>query len=222
MLKKIITQDKTETYHNETIGESYHSHTGAVQEAILKYAIPCKIREKAKSGKLVILDMFFGLGYNSAMAISEALDENPDCLIEVIGVEFDPAIVNNIQHVNPPISFYSHYKKLSSTNLQFTHNNVTVKLLLGDAREIVPTISAKFDAIFYDPFSPKNSPEMWSVDLFSHMYRNLHETGILATYSCARLVRDNLSEAGFLYDDGPKVHRRGPGTIARRFDLKLL
>ncbi len=77
MIKKIITADNTETFLNEEVGESYHSQTGAVEEALKKYAIPCKIREKAKTGKLKILDVCSGLGYNSAMAVSEALDENP-------------------------------------------------------------------------------------------------------------------------------------------------
>jgi tRNA U34 5-methylaminomethyl-2-thiouridine-forming methyltransferase MnmC len=36
----------------------------------------------------------------------------------------------------------------------------------------------------------------------------------LATYSCARVVRDNLKNAGFQIFDGPKLWRRGPSTIA--------
>ena len=110
-LKKIITADKTESYLNENVQESYHSQTGAVEEALKKYAIPCKIKELAKTGRIKILDMFFGMGYNSAMAISVALEENPNCEIEVVGIENDPEIVKKIQEVNPPISFFKHYKK---------------------------------------------------------------------------------------------------------------
>ena len=39
---------------------------------------------------------------------------------------------------------------------------------------------------------------------------------ILATYSCARIVRDNLKEAGFEVFDGPSVGRRAPSTIAKK------
>ena len=218
-LKKIITADKTESFLNEKVGESYHSQTGAVEEALKKYAIPCKIKELAKTGKVVILDMFFGMGYNSAMAVTVALDENPNCEVEVIGVENDPEIVKKIQEVNPPIDFFKHYKKLEKDNLEFKEGKVKVKLLLGDAREEVKKLKDEyFDCIFYDPFSPKTSPEMWTEELFKEMFRVMNKTAILATYSCARLGRDNMSKAGLFYDDGPCVGRRGPGTIATKWE----
>lgn len=217
-MKKIITADNTETFLNEEVGETYHSHTGAVDEALKKYAIPCKIAEKAKTGKIRILDAFFGMGYNSAMAIDVALKENPDCAIEVIGLEFDPEIINKIQEVNPPIDFFGHYKKLSPTSLEFKQGNVQVTILLGDARETVKLLKDDFfDAVFFDPFSPKTAPDMWTKELFEEIYRVMNTSAMFATYSCARMARENMSAAGLMYDDGPIVGRRGPGTIATKW-----
>ena len=218
-MQKIITADNTETFLNLEVGESYHSQTGAVEEALKKYAIPCNIKEIAKTGKLKILDMFFGLGYNSAMAIDLALIENPDCEIEVIGLEYDNEIITKIQEVNPPISSYLYYKKLNKNNLNISFNNVNIKVLLGDAREKIKKLKNEhYDAVFFDPFSPKTAPEMWSVELFQEVNRIMTTTAILATYSCARIVRENMSKAGLFYDEGPIVGRRGPGTIAKRWD----
>ncbi len=218
-MHKILTRDNTETYFNDQVGESYHSHTGAVEEALKKYAIPCKIREVAKTGKLRILDICFGLGYNSAMAVSEALAENPNCEIEVVGLENDSAIVNNISTVNPPIPFYSHYKQLKHPgSLEFKEGKIHVKVLLGDGREEIKKLGDDhFDAIFFDPFSPKTSPEMWQTAFFEEVHRVLNKTGIMATYTCARMARDNMAAAGLLYDDGPIVGRRGPGTTATKW-----
>lgn len=217
-MKKIITADNTETFLNESVGESYHSQTGAVEEALKKYALPCKIKELAKTGRIRILDFCFGLGYNSAMAISIALEENPDCEIEVIGLENDPTILGNIQQVNPPIPYFQHYKQLTPTNLELKDGNVTVKILLGDARERVKELPDNyFDAVFYDPFSPKTMPELWTVPLFEAMYAVMKDSAILATYSCARMVRENMSTAGLFYDEGPIVGRRGPGTVATKW-----
>ena len=217
-MKKIITADNTETFMNLKVGESYHSQTGAVEEALKKYAIPCKIKEVARTGKLRILDVCFGMGYNSAMAIDIALQENSLCEIEVVGLEYDAEIVSKIQEVNPPISFFKHYKKLDKDNLHFSEGNVSVTVLLGDAREKAKELNENhFDAIFFDPFSPKTAPEMWQVSFFKEMHRTMKETAVLATYSCARMVRDNMSEAGLLYDDGPIVGRRGPGTVASKW-----
>ncbi len=215
---KIMTADNTETFLNEQVGECYHSLKGAAEEALQKYAIPCKIKEIAKTGKIKILDVCFGIGYNSAMAISIALEENPQCEIEVIGLEYDPTIINKIQEVNPTIPFYLYYKQLTPQQLEFSQGKVSVKVILGDAHETAKQLQENhFDAVFFDPFSPKTAPEMWQVSLFQEMWRVMKPTGILATYSCARMARDNMSKAGLLYDDGPIWGRRGPGTIATKW-----
>ena len=219
-MKKILTADNTETFLNEQVGESYHSQTGAVEEALKKYAIPCNIKELAKTGSIKILDVCFGLGYNSAMAIDIALEENPYCIIEVIGLEYDPEIIERIQEVTPPITFYEHYKKIKKDNLEVKNQNIKIKILLGDARETAKQLPENhFDAIFFDPFSPKTAPEMWQVPFFEEMYRVMKNSAILATYSCARMVRENMSTAGLFYDDGPIVGRRGPGTIATKWEF---
>ncbi len=218
-ISKVITADKSETFLNEQVGECYHSLKGAAEEARQKYVIPCQIKELAKTkGKIRILDVCFGLGYNSAMAISAALEENPRCEIEVIGLENDAEIISRIQEVNPPISFYAHYQKLTPQNLEFQHGKVSVKIILGDARETIKQLAENhFDAVFYDPFSPKTSPEMWEVPLFQHVWRVMNSSAIMATYTCARMARDNMAKAGLMYDDGPIVGRRGPGTVATRW-----
>jgi tRNA U34 5-methylaminomethyl-2-thiouridine-forming methyltransferase MnmC len=218
MFKKIITADNTETFLNTTVGESYHSQTGAVEEALKKYALPCNIKELAKTGKIRILDVCFGLGYNSAMAIDIALKENPNCSIEVIGLENDSQIISQIQNVNPPIDSFRYYKRLTSQSLEFKEGKVSVKVLLGDARECVKELSKEtFDAVFFDPFSPKTAPEMWYEDFFKQVFRVMKNSGVLATYTCARMARENMSKAGFFWNDGPIVGRRGPGTIATKW-----
>lgn len=217
-LSKIITADNSETFLNEQVGECYHSLKGAAEEARQKYVISCKIKELAKTGKIRILDVCFGLGYNSAMAISEALAENPECEIEVVGLENDAGIISRIQEVNPPILFYQHYKKLTPLNREFTHKKVSVKILLGDARNTITRLADNhFDAVFYDPFSPKTSPQMWGVSLFQDVWRVMNSSAIMATYTCARMARDNMNKAGLMYDNGPIWGRRGPGTIATKW-----
>ncbi len=233
-MKLIKTADNTETFLNEEVGESYHSQTGAVEEAFKKYAIPCKIKELAKKGntpvKIRILDICSGIFYNSAAAIDIALEENPNCKIEIIGLENDMEIIKKIKEVNPPIKSYVIFKKLIEKiiennfnenneeikkNLEIEEGNIKIKLLVGDAREKIKELKDNsFDAVFMDPFSPKTSPEMWKISFFKEIYRVIKEKRTLATYTCARLARDNMKEAGFIYDDGPIVGRRGPGTVA--------
>ncbi len=224
MFKKILTADNTETFLNEEVGESYHSQTGAVEEAFKKYAIPCKIKELAKSGKISILDICSGLIYNAAAAIDHALESNPKCQIEVTCLENDPKIIKKIAEVNPPIKNFYLIKRLLNENkelngdLNYQKANIKITVLIGDAKERIKELPAdNFDAVFMDPFSPKTSPGMWSKEFFKDIYKVIKQDRILATYTCARLARDNMKEAGFMYEDGPIVGRRGPGTIATKW-----
>tara|TARA_Y100000310_G_C20693469_1_gene823884 strand:+ start:1138 stop:1827 length:690 start_codon:yes stop_codon:yes gene_type:complete len=227
MIKKIFTADNTETFLNEEVGESYHSQTGAVEEAFKKYAIPCKIKELAQTGKITILDVCSGLIYNAAAAIDTALKENPDCQIEVVCLENDLEIIKKIGEVDPPIKNYHLIKRLFQENNQaiqdkrdlvYHKGNIKITILMGDARERIKELNPDhFDAVFMDPFSPKTAPEMWTKDFFKDIFQVIKQNRVLATYTCARLARDNMKEAGFMYDDGPIVGRRGPGTIATKW-----
>ncbi len=68
--------------------------------------------------------------------------------------------------------------------------------------------------MFLDPFSPKKCLQLWTKEFFDNIHRVMKKKSRLATYSCARIVRDNLKSAGFMIQDGPKLWRRGPSTIA--------
>lgn len=228
-MKKILTADNTETFLNEEVGETYHSCTGAVEEALKKYAIPCKIEQLAKEkGKIRILDVCSGLGYNSAMAIDVALKANRNCEIEIVCLEKDPQIIRLIQEVNPPINNYRLIKSLvknnpkkikNKENITYLNQKIKINLIIGDARETVKNLEKEsFDAVFFDPFSPKAAPEMWTAEVFRQMWRVMTSTAILATFTSAPEARENMAEAGLFYDDGPIMSKRGPGTVATKWE----
>ena len=232
-IKQVITDDNSITYHNEQYGETYHSNSGAIEEAQKKFVDACGIKEFAgeKDSKgfvnhsINLLDVCFGLGYNSAVAIDNILAVNPSCKITIVALENDINILNEIKNLNPAIKSYPLIKELikKRTQNEFLINNfpVKIKLLLGDARETIITISEKFNFCFLDPFSPKKCPELWTEEFFADIYglmkpnnsENPDNNSKLATYSCARIVRDNLTKAGFLVKDGPVVGRRAPSTM---------
>ncbi len=63
-LKK-TTEDSSITYYSKEYKEHYHSVFGAKTEALQKFIKPAKLEERAKSKSVRILDVPFGLGYNS-------------------------------------------------------------------------------------------------------------------------------------------------------------
>lgn len=219
---KHVTDDGSVTFISKRYDEAYHSLTGAREEAFRKYAEPCRIKELAKKGEIKILDVCFGLGYNSAAAIHVALKENPNCKITIVALENDEKILEQIDEINPQIDHYDIIKKLSKQKGKIKEVKETdkenkmsihIKLLLGDARETIDLITEEFDAVFFDPFSPKKCPELWTEDMFAKINRLMRKDAVVATYSCAKSVRKNMAAAGFRVVDGPVVRRWSPGTL---------
>lgn len=208
-LSKIITADGSLTFHDACYNESLHSRSGALEEADKKYAKVCDISEKEE---LSVLDTCFGLGYNSAAAIDSFTGKK----IEIICLEIYSGIVDEIVRLGDKYPFKCRevMQKLAKQK-RYCDNKFDLTLIMGDARETIKDLPDNhFDAVFLDPFSPKNCPELWTEQFFKEIYRVLKKTGKVATYSCARVVRDNFRLAGFIVKDGPVVGRRGPGTIA--------
>ena len=101
-----------------------------------------------------------------------------------------------------------------------TYDNVSLKLLFGDARSSLTALTnIKFHAVFQDPFSPSKNPELWTVDYFRKIKELMDERGIVTTYSSADHIRRAMMEAGFILSQGPSVGKKREGTIA---SLKVL
>ena len=213
-MKQIVTKDNSITFHNEEYDESYHSVSGALEEAFEKFAKPCKLKDGMK-----VLDICFGLGYNSLAAISLAD-------VEIVALEKDSSILKEIKDLKLPLNYkindkinnkiIKNYEKIkkAAEKLNYEDNKVKIKIMLGDARKTIKTLDEKFDVVFLDPFSPKKCPELWTEEFFYDICKIMRKKAVLATYSCARIVRDNLKNAGFMVEDGPCVGRKSPATLA--------
>jgi tRNA U34 5-methylaminomethyl-2-thiouridine-forming methyltransferase MnmC len=221
-MREIVTKDGSITFHNEKYDEACHSVTGAVEEAFMKFAIPALESVKGKKD-IKILDICFGLGYNSAAAIDEILKQDISCDITIIGLEKDEKILEQIIKLKhePRIISYPVIKEMVEHNYKYERNGIKVDLVIGDALETIKQAAkevkkskVKFDIIFLDPFSPKKNPELWTEAFFKELRKLIKDDGILTTYSCAGQVRRNLKAAGFNVKDGPCVGRRSPSTIA--------
>ena len=212
-MKEVITKDNSITFYNEEYCETYHSVTGAVEEAFKKFAEPVLEAIKGKS-EVKILDVCFGLGYNSAAAIDRILEHNLRADITIVGLEKDKKILEKIKSLQPGIMSYHVIQDTIENNYAYDREGVKVDIKIGDALKTIKKIKTKFDVIFLDPFSPKKNPELWTEQFFKELRKLIKPDGILTTYSCAGQVRRNLKAAGFQVKDGPCVGRRSPSTIA--------
>jgi tRNA U34 5-methylaminomethyl-2-thiouridine-forming methyltransferase MnmC len=215
------TQDGSATFFSTEFGESFHSNQGAKSEAFQKFAQATDLATQALQPSIKLLDVCYGLGYNTAAALETIWQVNPDCQIELYGLEIDPTVPLGAIAL---LSVWSSPVQSILTTIAQTHqyqdSRLTACLCIGDARQTVQTLSVQADAIFFDPFSPRRCPQLWSVEFFRAVAQRLASTGKLATYSRAAATRAALRSAGFHIGTIPfpkpqaQTHEWSQGTIA--------
>lgn len=88
----VPTDDGSYTFYSETFQETFHSREGARQEAEQKYVQQLQIGTwAAQRSPLRILDVCYGLGYNTAAALESVLAAG-DGRLQWLGLELDPTV----------------------------------------------------------------------------------------------------------------------------------
>lgn len=90
----VITNDGSVSLFNNSVDDIYHSSVGAYTEALNKFVIPSGILKFVENNNTVrLLDICYGLGYNSKVAVNEILKVNSDCKIYVDCLEIDENVL---------------------------------------------------------------------------------------------------------------------------------
>ena len=215
------TEDGSYTFFSEEFQETFHSSFGAKQEAEVRYIEPCGIKQLAQQKSTIrILDICYGLGYNSAAALEAIWSVNPQCRVELIALEITADVPRQAAKQQLLEQWQSPVPELLaelSNKPEVISELLQAKLLLGDARQTIQTLTAKnwqANAIFLDPFSPPKCPQLWTVEFINLVARCLLPNARLATYSCAAAVRTSLSSAGLNIGSITGAGRKSPGTLA--------
>jgi tRNA U34 5-methylaminomethyl-2-thiouridine-forming methyltransferase MnmC len=221
----VTTNDGTITLVDKETGELFHNRAGAYTEAFAHYVQPSQAIETLKRQKQVrVLDVCFGLGYNSLVLMQTAVEAGAKGMIEIVGVESDETVIATTRDVlhsqkfNELCQFFgcdnfaTQFRQISRT---FNGLQISIELRNGDARAEIPKLHRPFDLVFHDPFSPRKVPELWTVDLFAEYHRLLKgQKGSLLTYSARGSVRAGLLEAGFQVYKTGAVGEKAGGTLA--------
>ncbi len=230
----VKTGDGSSTFYSETFGEWFHNREGACQEAQTTYVEPSGLVQRVQQqtsqrlnsfpsevAPLRILDVCYGLGYNTAAALEAIWTIDEDCRVDIRALEIDrepakSALAERLTQTYAP----SVQQVLSdlALNSKATQNGLSAQMLWGDARQqIQPLIAQSWqaDVIFLDPFSPPHCPQLWTVEFLGMVAQCLNpDGGILVTYSCAAAARAALTLAGLSIGTLPISIRKWPGTIA--------
>jgi hypothetical protein len=81
------TADGSFTLFSEDFGEWFHSREGAYTEAYTTYVQATDLVQLAQAGQITLLDVCYGLGYNSAAALATLHQVNPQVTCHLVGLE---------------------------------------------------------------------------------------------------------------------------------------
>ena len=220
-LIKIITKDGSISFRSEKFNENFHSKAGAYYETKNKFINPSRLK-RFQNKSINVLDICFGIGYNSAL-----LFENLEIELSTLnwyGLEIDKRPLNYALTDKKFNNLWSPkvneiLNSLNSKGL-YKNKNLDCKLMIGDARKEILNLPKElnFDLIFLDGFSPQKCPEIWSYEFLSQLKNKIKHEGYLITYTSAAAVRKSLKNLGFnLFNILPTLSNKNnwsDGTLA--------
>lgn len=226
MTEFVKTIDGSNTLYSKKYNQYFHDlKTGAIKESLVKHVIPA-FEFHEQSSNLRILDICYGLGYNTLSSIYYAKKNNLKKHIEVFSPELDLELIQSLKNFEYPEEF-ANLKEIIislSDNLKYEDEFLKIELYIGDAREYIKNLK-NINIVFQDAFSSEVNKELWSVEYFKDIYTSCSNDAVLTTYSISTNVRLSLFEAGFeIYEINPSGNRKQTIALKQRkeFEAKYI
>jgi len=229
-LTEVLTKDGSYSLRSIFFQENFHSLLGALKETKIKFTAPSDL-QRFKGKSLDVLDICFGLGYNSASLYNELIKQKSYLNWYALEIDKKP-LEYALRNQTFKKSWAPKVKRIFDSlyrNDNFKDQFFDCKILWGDAREKINLIPAdnKFDLIYLDGFSPQKCPQLWTIEFLSKVKQKLKPQGYLITYTSSAAVRKTLRNLGLeIFTIKPDFNSRtswSQGTVAiAKFDKKKL
>ncbi len=209
MIQTLLTADGSLTLFLTDVDETYHSRHGAVKEAKRVFIDEgLAIAHQRNNGLLNVLEIGFGTGLNSLLSYQYATANK--CRVNYVALETHPvsmSLINSLDyphqtnHPNDKDAFLRMHDVPVHYSAEIGAHFILEKHL-SDIRNYKS--EERFDLVFYDVFSPRTQPELWSVDTLKEVRRLIKPDGILITHFVQHSIQLAMSNAGFIIDDFSK------------------
>ncbi len=213
----VTTHDGSTTLYSAEFDECYHStRDGALHESLTKHVIPAITLQQNKE-TLTILDICYGLGYNTLATLYYLDKHYPDKQVHILSPEFDEELVRSLHDFDYPAEFDPLHPIIESISKQgyYEDDRRRIDVFFGDARDFLRQIQtpnfthSKLDVVYQDAFSPVKNPQLWTREWFADIRTACADNAVLTTYSVAASTRMGLYENGFeLYEYHPEETRK--------------
>lgn len=200
-LQRILTEDGSHTLLNTKLQEQYHSKHGAIQESLhvfIRMGLDIIIQQK---NVISILEIGFGTGLNAYLTLLEGAHNN--VAITYTTIETFPIDTKVALELNYPqqVLNKTHDKLFEQLHEEKWNELIAItdqfKLLKLNTTLEKFESNQLYDLIYFDAFSPKTQPEMWTVEQFSKLFHYMNNGALLVTYCAKGEVKRALKSAGF-------------------------
>ncbi len=214
------TKDGSHTLFSQKYNQHYHNpDDGAINESLTKHILPTfKYHENKK--ELKILDICFGIGYNTFSTIYHIKKNKLNKKVSIYSPELDGNLVSSLQNFDFPKEFedIKHIIKEVAKNLKYEDEDIKIEVSIGNARKYIKTLEKQsFDIIYQDAFSSEVNVELWTKEYFDDIYKLCNYTCVMSSYSVATPIRLSMNEAGFfIYEYRPEKRKITLATKSKK------
>ena len=214
------TKDGSHTLFSQKYNQHYHNpDDGAINESLTKHILPTfKYHENKK--ELKILDICFGIGYNTFSTIYHIKKNKLNKKVSIYSPELDGNLVSSLQNFDFPKEFddIKHIIKEVAKNLKYEDEDIKIEVSIGNARKYIKTLEKQsFDIIYQDAFSSEVNVELWTKEYFDDIYKLCNKTCVMSSYSVATPIRLSMNEAGFfIYEYRPEKRKITLATKSKK------
>ena len=210
---------------NDSAGEVMHPGVGPLVEAEQLYVRQSRLGARLREGDaapLILFDVGMGAGSNAAAAILES-ERAPADAARLLVISFERDLDALETALTEPAAFGLDGLpgQAARTLLRASHYETartSWRLERGDLLQALPRLTGcAADVVFWDPFSPRANPELWTVAAFAAARRVAGPRATLFTYSASTAVRIALLLAGWSVGVGDGIGEK-TGTTAAAID----
>jgi queuine tRNA-ribosyltransferase len=202
-------------------GEVMHPGVGPLVEAEQLYVRQSRLRERLTAGegsRLVVFDVGLGAGSNAlaARSASEGLPAGASRL-ELVSFERDLGALELALREGEAFGWQG--EAADAARALLAHDAHTTerthwRLVRGDLLEALARQTVSADIVYWDPFSPRANPTLWTVAAFSQARRIAGPRCALFTYSASTATRLALLLAGWAVGVGDAIGDKAQTTAA--------
>lgn len=213
--------------HSLAYGETFHPVIGPSAEARALYVEQARLSERLRRqpGPFVIWDVGLGAAANAVTVLGVA--QQLPCAIHLLSFDHTLAPLEFALAQARHLEYIGDYQQtlenlVREQHLSFHHGHCSVRwdVHLTDFPTLLTTPAAaalaKPHLIMFDAFSPAKNPAMWTLPLFTNLFRLLDPARpcALPTYSRSTLLRVTLLLAGFFVGVGHATGEKEETTFA--------